>query len=389
MYVDEFKSGYEQDYSSVYEKLNINEQVLPDLQKYYEIAKKRASACNKSWGSPERYVNALYWMKFVKKYDWREISEIIGNNYISVRYNYAPFGWYNEFQTLEECEEYVKNIRDSISEALAEIDDDSSVFDREDYQGNPFCNDNTIVHHKTRDTFNVNEEKDLFKILFYLLRIKEFPTYSIALYYNTTAGNLRKYLKKYNIGLSRKESRERIEASNRGNHVKARVAFNKKKIRQSLEFGLSNEYELLFRDLFSQYILDYLNENDYESIIGIQTFSIVPPLEIDIPIIIFHKETKVCYKYAVELNGEIWHNSNKAKKRDTNKKGMIEKTDWKLITINFDKSVSSPNLVKKAFIRLTHEICAIIQNDVRNNGCDNWKTIEIAGFSDDESFADD
>jgi len=389
MYVEEFKNSFTQDYSSVYEKLSINEDALPDLQKYYNIAKKRPSSCNTSWGSPERYVNALYWMKFVKKYDWREIGEITGNNHISVRYNFAPFGWYNNFQTLEECEENEKIVRNIISEALATIDNDTTLFDTEEYKSNPFSNDNTPVHSKTRKTFQVKTEKELFKILFYLLHIKNFPTENIALYYNTTAGNLRKYLNKYNIGLSRKESRKRIESMNRGNHVRARVAFNKNKIKHSLVYGLSNEYELLFRDLFNQYILDYLSENDFESIIGVHTLSIVPPLEIDIPIIIFNKKTKAYYKYAVELNGDIWHNRDNVQRRDANKKVMIETTDWKLITIVFDGSVSSPNLVKKVFISLSHKIGACIRNDIMNNGLDNWKSIEIAGFEDEISFIDE
>lgn len=370
------KNPYKQDYSTVYEALGIEEDKLPDLRRYYERAHNSSSACTRSWGSPERFVNALYWMKFVKKYDWYDIAELTGNNYISVRYNFFRFGWYNNLQTLEECEANLNCILQSVQSKIDQIHLHPEVFESSDYQDKEKKIIDTPLHTRVKKDYHCSTERELFKLLYFLISYCEMTTTEIALYYNVTPGGLRKNLNKYNIGLSRKEARERTESKGNGNHARSRTSFNKRVIKHALVSGLSNEYELLFRDLITSYLPDFININQFDYVVGVQTVTIVPPQEIDIPIVFINKTSGKIYKYAIELNGKIWHEDNKPHhERDQKKINMIEETDWKLITINFIKMTATDSRVNQAFIDLSKQICELLKNDIKDNNT--WKYQEI------------
>ncbi len=270
-------------------------------------------------------------------------------------------------QTLEECEAKEREAIQFVENALANIDSSPEVFQQQDYLEKLEDIEDKALQSRTSRTFHVSTEKELFRILYYLVIASEITTKDVARYYDTTPGNLRRYLDKYNISLSRKESRDRTESKGNGNHVKARLTFQKNTLRHALVYGLSNEYELLFRDLITSYFPDYLDILDeYEIIVGVQTLSIIPPQEIDIPIIIISKDSGHIYKYAIELNGDVWHERNqKHHMRDVKKNSVIETTAWKLITIVFSKMVTSPTKVRNVFVDLTKKVCEIIAEDIQ------------------------
>lgn len=187
------------------------------------------------------------------------------------------------------------------------------------------------------------------------------------------------YLIKFDIALSRKEACERRETNGDGNHEQCRASFQRQIIRQSLISGLSNNYELLFRDLLSSCISDFINVFKYEVIIGVQTSSIIPPHEIDIPVVIINKETKNRYKYAIELDGKEWHTASKRNiRRDAQKAIEIDETDWKLLTIVLDRMTSNQKKIQKAFFELTRNVCFLIVENMKEYNT-SWKkkTIEI------------
>ena len=197
------------------------------------------------------------------------------------------------------------------------------------------------------------------------------------MYYSISPDTLKKHLNRFNIALTHKEASERREARGNGNHAQSRVSFSKQLVRHAISSGLSNNYELLFRDLITSYIPDFFDIYKYEIIIGVHSFSIIPPQEIDIPILIIDKCRKNTFKYAIELNGRIWHENKKHHKRDLKKNAIIQETEWKLITIKFQRMTSSSNKLKQAFINLTRNICNILADDVQSINKVEWKRKEI------------
>ncbi len=366
------------DYSKVYESLEIEEDKLPDLSFYYQLARNTQSALYiYSWGTPERLINALYWMKFVKKYDWYEISETLGKNHIAVRQLYHAYGWQNDIQDLAVCEEQSKELINTIEQLIDQIDNESEVFQTEDYLEKESKIKDTELKSRGRNKFHVATHKELFRILYYLIVYKELSPRDICFYYQISLSAFRKYLVDYGIVLSPKEARARIEQNGRGNHGRARITLNKNVVKRALTSGISNNYELLFRDLITSYVPSYFDIIMYEVIIGVQTISIMPPQEIDIPIIIINKHTDEIYKYAIELSGKIWHEKDKDHIRsDSIKDSVIGNIDWKMITINFGKMTSTPSIIKEVFVSITRNICAILLEDIQNHDC-TWKIKKI------------
>lgn len=366
------------DYSKVYDSLGIEEDKLPDLSFYYERAHNiQSSLYISSWGTPERFINALYWMKFVKKYDWYEISETLGKNHIAVRQLYHAYGWHNDIHELEVCEGQSKELIHTIEQLISQVDNELEVFKTEDYLEKEREIPDTELPSKGSKKFHVATHRELFRILYYLVVYKELSPRDVCFYYQFSLSSFRNYLVKYNIGLSPKEARARIEKNGRGNHGRARITLNKKVIKRALTSGVSNNYELLFRDLITSYVPSYFDIYLYEVIIGIQTNSISPPQEIDIPIIIISKQTDEIFKYAIELSGRVWHAKYQKRIRsDVKKNSSIEGTDWKMITINFGKMTSTPSKVKNVFVAITRDICEILLGDIHNPGCA-WKTKTI------------
>ena len=374
------KDNHYGDYSKVYDSLEIEEDKLPDLSFYYELARNTQSPLYiNSWGTPERLINALYWMKFVKKYDWYEISEILGKNHIAVRQLYHAYGWKNDIQDLSVCEKQSKEFIHTIDELLDHINDETEVFQTDNYLEKEIKVKDAELKSRGKNKFHVATHKELFKILYYLIVYKELSPSDICFYYKISSVAFYNYLVDYGIALSRKEARARIEKKGRGNHGRARITLNKKVVKRALTSGISNNYELLFRDLITSYVPDYFDIAIYEVIIGIQTNSIMPPQEIDIPIIIINKHYDEIYKYAIELSGKVWHAKyEKHIRSDSIKKCTIENIDWKMITINFGKMTSTPSKVKDVFVGVTRNICEILLKDIHNPNC-TWKTkiIEI------------
>ena len=361
------KRTREIDYNAVYESLGIEEDNLPDLRRHYErIRNSISSLCYAKWGTPERYVNALFWMRFVKKYDWYEIADILGSDYISVRVKFLPFGWDNNLLTYEECETKLDTIINTTQTQINQMHLHPEVFQEKEYLEKESKVLDSPCKLSAQKTFHVSTQKELFKVFYYLLVYLKKTNKEIALYYNTTPNNLRGYFNKFDIALTRKESCERREANGDGNHAQCRASFQKQLIRKSLVAGLSNNYELLFRDLLSSCISDFIDVFKYEVIIGVQTSSIIPPHEIDIPVLIINKENKNRYKYAIELDGKEWHTASKRNiRRDAQKSIEIEDTEWKLITIVFDRMTPNQDRIQKAFFELTRDVCSLLLSDLK------------------------
>ncbi len=364
------------DVKNFIDRIKLDVDALPDLSFYYNHITKMASNGRnfivETWGDVETYVNVLYWMRFVQKYDWYEMAELLNTNYINVRYLFDVFGWNND-STFEESYNLLKENIKNINELIKNIE-------KSDFRNSPKYIEKRRnikkgkVDYRIKRRYNVEMSSEHFDILYFLYIEKELPIGVIASYYYTSRDTIMCHLRKYNILRTRKEARELIEKKGRANHAKSRTSYQREVVRKALKQGISNDYELLFRDLMTSVSCKFFNENDYECIIGVHTTSIIPPKEIDVPVMVINKGSNEIYKYAIELSGNLWHK----KERDDLKREQIKETNWKYIDIRFNKKVTSKNQVRIAFEQLVKEICEIIRKDIEN--IDNFKDIMVEGF---------
>jgi hypothetical protein len=95
------------------------------------------------------------------------------------------------------------------------------------------------------------------------------------------------------------------------------------------QFG--SNLENLIRNKFSSCLVEYINTNNYEVVVGINNRNIIPPKEVDIPVIIIDVIRGLFFKFAIELNGEIYHSEidrENIKCQELVNKGLVLFTIW-------------------------------------------------------------
>lgn len=368
-------------YSVLVKKLNIDpDRIIDDLSPYYTQVSNRymkKSKIERAWGSVETFVNVLYWIKFVMKLDNFEMDELTGvKDFYKV---YRDLGWnYNTFD-FQECQKmHVKEL-ERLNSFLEHYDPTSPIFDSEDY-----LNRKNKIHLKPTSVtriihnYKVDDIEDLIKLMYYLVYVAKLTTFEIALLFEKDSVTVLKLLKKFNMSLTSKEARKRIEEQGRGNHRQSAITGKKSIISRSIKNGVTdNNAENICRTLIETRLYSYLDITNYEFIVGLSSYSIIPPQEIDIPIIIYEKTTKKYYRYAIELDGAFWH--EKSQESDVKKNGQIASSSWKLIRIWFTSFERSNENVEILFRRMTDKICSIILSDIKG-AFEEWSVKILDGF---------
>ena len=355
-----------------------DEDIHVNLSSYYERIKDDPHWLNKildNWSSVESYVNTLYVLKFVKRMTNAEIRKY--TNHIGFPDLYKRLGWYYNSFDLLECENLFKQELTRLQGILAK-------YRKDRYCSNPEIAkqyDMTIsskqqLRDATMKRFNVQNIEELFYLLHYLSKENDLTTGEIALLYDCTTDYVADLLKKCHLSESRIEARRKIIRNKRGNYTQATISRTKKSSIESIEQGVTgSNMEVVLRRLIDSLLGTYLDINEYICLVCLSTTSIIPPMEIDIPIIIMNKSNNYCYKYAVELDGEIWHTSDDSEENsDIKKENQIKEIDWKLIRIRLSSESSSKSSKIISIIEsAANELCQIIQNDISNEN-EKWIT---------------
>jgi hypothetical protein len=100
-----------------------------------------------------------------------------------------------------------------------------------------------------------------------------------------------------------------------------------KRIRKNGLAGSNSEN--LARMQFECKLCNYIDTNIYEYIVGVNSNNIIAPRQVDIPIWVTSKLSKKLYKFAVEYNGDAYHE----KVSDEKKEAVIQEIGWIYLSI--------------------------------------------------------
>jgi len=368
-------------YEFLLEKLKIDEmEIMDDLTPYYNQVKSRymqRSKIEESWGSVETYINALYWMKFVLKLSHYEMDELtkVKNFYKA----YKDIGWnYNTFD-YNECKIMHDKEMLRLKEIMDKYDPNSEIYNCQDYinkKANIILKQTSIT--RLVNNYGVTDLEELIKKMYFLVYKEMLNTSEIALIFGKDRLTVGKVIRLFNMNISRKEARRRIEKNGRGNHSQSAVEGKKVMLKQAIKNGITgSNSENICRALIETYLYTYFKPEEYEFLVGISSYTIVYPREIDIPVLIYERKTDKYYRYAIELDGSIWHKNSE--ESDKEKEEMIKNTNWKLIRIWFKAAERSKIKMEKGFRKMADEVCMIISSDIKGISED-WKIKYIEGF---------
>jgi len=293
----------------------VEDEILDDLTEYYKKIynnKKQKIQIERKYKSVEDYVNILYWIKFIKKMNYREMGELTGNYNFYQRYSNSTFFWHYDTDSLAECErmykEELKILQDKQFRAhnYSEKNMPSKYFD---YINNILPEKNLQLLAKC---YGHNDVLTFIKEIYYLRFIENFTTTEFRILYDKSGKAINSMLRNLNCNPSMQESQANVVKRGRRNYAKSFITRRENHINNVLTTGLmgSNE-ENICRLMINDKLIELIGSSTYEIVVGVSNRTIIAPYEIDIPVIIINKKNHTIIKYAVDYNGDVWHRNRK------------------------------------------------------------------------------
>lgn len=280
------------------------------------------------WGSVENYVDLLYWMKFKKKYNPTQIIEITGiRTFPKAYYN---IGWGSTTYDFEQCNNAYNERLKELFELRDSFDINSSIFEEQEFLEKT-KEANSKLSRKMCPYYSVKSVDELIKRLYYYHHKQELSTFELSILFGASQRSIEKLLTKTGLGITKSESQKRA-ASKRDygrvfttqRHTRAsslvRNGFFGSRAENTVRTILATKLENLLAD-------------KYEIIVGLNTTTIIPPLEIDIPVILIEKNTEKIIKIAIEVDGEKYHQSPRMQSRDANKDYVVKAHGWHMVRV--------------------------------------------------------
>jgi len=371
----------EKNYIGLVEKLNIDKSlIVDDLTLYYDMVYNRhiqKSKIERTWGSIEDYVDSLYWMKFVMKLSNYEMDELTGvkDFYKALKH----FGWHYFTFDFKQCVSIHDAECDRLESIFMKYNDDPSVFESEAYkQKRNRISLKPVSLTRILNNYGVDDIEELLKQLYYLVYVAQLNTSEIAIIYKKDRLTINKLLSRFDMSISKKEARRRIEEHGRGNHMQSAVNTKKVILNHSIKKGMvGSNAENILRSMIETRLYSYLDVTKYEFIVGLSSNAIIPPREVDIPVLIYKKDAGEYYKYAIELDGNAWHKNDN--ENGENKEPLIKNTEWKLIRIWFKSAGKAKDKIEMGFRKMADDVCIVIRNNLEGEK-NKWDAITIDGF---------
>lgn len=337
-----------------------------DLSEYYELANKTyqsSTGAIEKFGTIEDYVNILYWMRFVKHFDNSEITQITDDRYLA--HNYVFLGWnYGTFD-FDECLRLKKENEERLLKIKDSFDFDNPVFSEKEYiekvqNVTPSIKPsqvNTYLMH-----YDCKSIEELRRKIYYYQNCCELSTYDIGFIFDKSYRAIQRLLIKLGQRMERKEAMQR--AAKHRDYTKLELTRRKTVLRTIQTDGVFGSHtENLSRTILETVLSQTLNAKNYEIIVGLNTRSIVPPQEVDIPIIIINKKTKEIWKIAVEIEGAFWHQKEVQHLLDEEKAPQLNSQGWTLFKMRF---YSNDTYNSKSFNELIYERARLLVNEIEN-----------------------
>lgn len=318
-----------------------------DISKYREYVEKTRSKrslnnIKKNYLSVDDFVIILYWLRFKEKMTYEEIGELIYLNSATpataAYKDYLSIGW-NYSINFQENEQLAENER----EELNAIKEESFTLDIENY----ISKDNFKEYAKLLNKAKKNLSEDriehtyiklgyssiehYFNACYYFVKVKKLSTTQISKIFAIHPTQIHRRLLKLGLNIDFNTAQKNASSEGRRNYSSiihtGRKTINDLQLKNGQFGGIT---ENLIRNRLSSCLVEYISLNQYEVIVGINNHNIIPPKEVDIPLVIINPIKGTYFKFAIEVNGEVFHAD---KEKDNLKLQELLYKDWVLFTI--------------------------------------------------------
>lgn len=334
-------------------------------KKYDSLSGASKSHIEKDYGSALDFVAVLYHLWFVEKLERSEIAAKLNVQSENIHIQQYNLSWQYSNDYIKNnklFEEDIKRTKALLTEAKAQ----SLLLDV-----------NHINHRKLHDAFKKSERlrkttyinlgletvDEYVRVLYYLIYIKQISPIKLIPLFGLNFHTIEQRLRVLGLNSTHKEGI--AGKKRRGSHDYVKSENSKKKTvarKQANTYSASSDPENYVRIQISNSIYDYLDDKQYEVVVGVAKTGILSSLEIDIPIIVYDLNAKYLFKFAVEYNDDFRHSDA----RDTNKKIQAENKGWIYLDVLHKGRISNNLRLLDPKIRdLCESIKKIVETDKR------------------------
>jgi len=325
--------------------------------KYNWFSKKQKVSFEREFKTLYDFVNILYYMRFIKKLEIREIANLLNKDvpnmhghFYNLRWNYST-DYYENVSLFEAEKERLNSIKIEVDKEV------KNIIDKKDFSKvKHLVEISKTLNKYSYKGYGFNTPLEYVLTCYYLTTIKRLSTIEISIILDTPLNTVQNKLERLQLNYSLDEAMKIKKKNNRQDYDKTRKNTTKTRIKDYYENGLTgSKNENTARLIFENILSDYFDKERYDLVVGVNTRNIISPKEVDIPIIIYDNQMNKIYRFAIEYNGKHVHEIE----RDLEKLYLLEKRKW----IYFDMDEPSMNnhekidaLVKDTCLRMLNFI---------------------------------
>ncbi|WP_456289291.1 hypothetical protein M1D70_04970 [Paenibacillus sp. AK002] len=332
--------------------------IIEDLSNTF--SEKRKRQIEKQFKSVYDFVAIIYYFRFIEKLQISEIAHKLEMQVQPLYIHLYNLGWQysNDF---EENSKQFEIERKKLNDEYIEAKINSSNISLNEHEKLKYA-----INHKSnmRKEVYINlgfaSAVEYVRTVYYLVYISRLTTVQLVILFNLPYPTVQLRLRNLGFNLTLDEAMKKKKEKSRQNYERTFRAGKITRLKDrmnNLSDGSKNENYA--RELIDKLVYEYFDSNIYDIVVGVNNVGLLSSKEIDIPVIIHNRLLDRFFKFAVEYNGEIYHDD------DSDKISIAQNRGWLYLAIKEGlngRESNNPKIIETKVRQLCVEMRDIIKN---------------------------
>lgn len=325
-------------------EFSIDQNAIPEevSEKIKSLSLNTRSMVEKIYGSSYDFFIFLYHLWFIEKLEKSEIAEKLGVQSENIHIHLYNLSWYYSNDYIEN-QKYFERDYVSTKALLEEAKKEAMQLDENDPEHKTLrnaLNKSDNLRKSSYKKLGFTSKEEYTRVLYYMIEAQNIAPIKLIPIFNQSYGVIQKKLRSLGLNVTQEKGIARKTKRKSQNYEKSLRSGKKTRAKAQLaNFSTGSKNQDYVRIQLSNFIYDYINSSRYECIVGMSNTGILGTLEIDIPLVIYDRNTQKTYRFAIEYNGDYFHTADE----DINKKNIATEKGWNYMSIQETSSMRYSN----------------------------------------------
>jgi hypothetical protein len=342
---------------------NISNDLLPMtiLDMSIKVSSLRRYKIEENYSSVYDFYGILFYFRFIEKLESSEIANLLGVQVETIHIHFYNLRWHYSKDFEQNNVEYKKEI-----EFLTTVlNNAKKIAVENEIDQHPKVKEALLkakgIKSSSYTKLNMNSLEEYIWVLYHLIYIEELTTVQLSILFNLSYSTIAFRVKKLGFNLTHAEGILKKSKNKRHNYEKTERARKVTIIKSQKEHSSTgSKNENYARFLLANFMYDYLDSKVFDIIVGVNNTGILFSNEVDIPLIVHNRLNNKIFKFAIEYNGEIYHENDNEKILKSKERGWIY---LPIIELKNQRASNSPKIIEN----LVRNTCEIIKKHVENH----------------------